>query len=474
MFDLLPVAFSRGNRVRRVFRIKRVKKVEKVMRSFRLPKACLQQLAALFSSSGVYLVAARIFTILCSLLIMGFASRIFSRAEFGIWALVTPMMTIVLSFDLGVANAIRNRLAIEGPEEASADFFTGFFLLTALSCVYGVLLSAVYAKWGFGFLFQSNSLSLQRLGSMLFLTSVLVLLLRIPLYLGQNSFFSYREVSFNALFDALTWLMLVLALAFSAVTHASLTIGVVIYQFVGVLVSALAFRTFLRRRTWHFRPPNDFIHRCKVILRKARPFGVLQLVAIVANYSASFVVSGIVSVGEVGPFRAVVSIFSGINALQLAYVMPLWSEFSFALGEGRHQDFPNLLRHGLWQTAGFSLLVLIFIATGPYAIRLWLGIPFDDHALVILLGANALFGMVNNIGSVFFNGLEKAHLSTYCALPGAILVVPLAIILGQRFGTDGVAAAITFCGGICTVLICVSAYRIATRFGKNYGDRLRI
>lgn len=401
----------------------------------------LRRFVAAVSSGGGCLVAARIFTLVCSAAITGIASRYFPKPEFGIWSLVTPMLTIMLGFDLGVANAIRNRLAIEEQEDARGDFAVSVAFLGGLAVVYSAVLLGVYARWGFGYFFSSADPAIRQAGSLSLLLCSLLLLWRMPLYLGMNSFFSYREIVTNALLDAGMWLVLVVAVALAALFRLSVVEAAVFYQAAVIGCSAAAFGQFLRRRRWTLSWPERALARLRTILKKAAPFGLLQIVTLVLNYASAFAVGAVVGVAEAGPFRAALTLFLAVIALQFAYVMPLWSEFSFALRDGKRSSLLSMLRSAMLQMLALVPILALIVAVGPFVMRLWLGMPFDDRLLLFWLCLGTFAQILANTIAVFFNGVGKPLFTTWGNVTGAVLIVPLCLLFG-RHGVDGVAAAI--------------------------------
>lgn len=387
---------------------------------------------------SAFLLSARVVTFGCAAGILAAASRSFDKENFGIWALATSVTSIVTSFDLGIANAIRNHLAIETPADGQEEFAAGFWFLCLLGGFYLAVLLFIFSFGGFRSFFSTPDPELKARGGIILLTSIALLLPRLPFYLGMNAFFSFREARLNAAFDTMSWV----AMLFTTIIGASLSWPilpmVIIYQLANIGGNGLGLWVFLRRRGWGLKLRN-FGSRLRKLQKRAGPFALQQFVGMAMNYMSTFVVGAAVSVSEVGPFRATQTIFLAIITLQITALMPLWSEFSFAISRNEDRAISRLLRSGAIKSGLFIIPTLLFAFLSPLIVRLWLGISATSMSLTWLLAGWTIMTGAANLLSVMLNGVGRATLSLLGILPGAVMVVPLALFLGRHFGAEGVA-----------------------------------
>jgi O-antigen/teichoic acid export membrane protein len=395
------------------------------------------------TGDGLAQVGAKAAGLACSAGVFALAARAFDPYAFGLWAVATSLTTVVLGFDFGVGNALRNRLVLQRESGGAAESFAGAFRL--LAGVAGVLMLAavaVHLATGWRWVLHDLPADAGATGARAVLLAVLFLLIRMPLGLGMIGFFSYREARLNALADAGLSLALLAAVATAARAGLGVVPALVLYFGAMVAVVALSLAVFVRRRGWRPVPwlSAGARARNRVWLRRdAPPFALLQFVAMFGGLSATVVVSGVVGVGEAGTFRAVLVLYLALLALQMAYLMPVWSRFSEIAVTGDRGAARGLVHQTLVRSLALPGAVAVLVAEGPAVVTAWLGSPFSDRTLIAVLGLWAVLSAYHAGLSVFLNGGGHPMRSFAAYLPGAVLFVPLGVGLGHRWGALGIA-----------------------------------
>ena len=91
----------------------------------------MKGMAFMVSSTGIDAV--------CRLLLVMILARIYSKDEFGIWATITSTAAIVATGDLGITNALRNKVSLllvqdKGDSSNSQRYFySAFYLFLSFS-----------------------------------------------------------------------------------------------------------------------------------------------------------------------------------------------------------------------------------------------------------------------------------------------------------------------------------------------------
>ena len=95
------------------------------------------------------------------------------------------------------------------------------------------------------------------------------------------------------------------------------------------------------------------------------------------------------------------------------------------------------------------LLGALIVALSPLIYELWVG---EEVAIPAALSvACCLYALIqnwNNIYSYTINGIGRLTVSLICSIVSAVVYIPLAVLLGNRFGLVGVV------GGAVSVTIC--------------------
>ncbi len=424
------------------------------------------------TGDGLAQVGAKAAALACNAGVFAIAARTFDPFAFGLWAVATSLTTIVLGFDFGISNALRNRLVLRRGSGDDAEAFAGALqLLGGIAAVLMLAVVAVHLTTGWYWVLRNIPADAGATGARAVLVAILFLLLRMPLGLGMTGFFSYREARLNALGDAALSLALVGAIATAAWAGLGVVSALALYFGTMVAAAATILALFLHRRGW--RPalwlPAGARARNRVWLRRdAPPFALLQFVAMFGGLSATVVVSGVVGVGEAGTFRAVLVLYMALLALQMAYLMPVWSRFSEIAMVGDRGAARGLVRQTMVRSLALPGAVALLVAKGPVVVTAWLGTPFADRTLIAVLGVWAVLTAYHSGLSVFLNGGGHPLRSFAAYLPGAVIFVPLGVALGHRWGALGVAWTLSVTSALSLGLM---AWMVRAMFRERFPAR---
>jgi len=421
------------------------------------------------TGDGLAQVSAKAAALACSAGVFALAARTFDPIGFGLWAVATSLTTVVLGFDFGVGNALRNRLVLERESGAAAEAFAGaFHLLAGVAVVLALAAVAVHLTTGWGWVLRNLPADAGNTGARAVLVAVCFLLLRMPLGLGMTGFFSYREARLNALADAALSLAVLAAVAVATRAGLHVVPALVLYFGAMVAVVAATLALFLRRRGWRLIPwlPAGARARNRVWLRRDAPaFALLQFVAMFGGLSATVVVSAVVGVGEAGTFRAVLVLYLALLGLQMAYLMPVWSRFSEIAVTGDRGLARALIRQTLVRSLALPGAVALLVADGPALVTAWLGTPFANRTLIAVLGLWAVLSAYHSALSVFLNGGGHPMRSFAAYLPGAVLFVPLGVAWGARWGALGIAWTLAATAALALALM---AWKVRAMFAERF------
>jgi O-antigen/teichoic acid export membrane protein len=332
------------------------------------------------------------------------------------------------------------------------DFAAGFYMLWIIAALYAAMILALFLTTGLTQFFATPDAAIKNLGGLALCLSSILLLPRLPFYLGLNAYFSFREARLNAVFDTLSGVGALAGLLIGMAFALPLLPTIALYQIGNVGFCGLALYFFLKRRNWNLHT-NDFVRRIKINAKNSYAFALLSFAGLILNSSSTFVVAAVVDVAQAGPFRAMLTIFQAILALQLTAIMPVWSEFSFAIANGKEAGISGMLRKVALNSSIFAVPILGFAILAPWVIQLWLDAPRGGYLLPVLLSGWAILMGVNNLLSVVLNGIGRPILSFLALLPGALSILPVSLFFGHLYGAAGVAGAFLVLSGITAVLL---------------------
>jgi O-antigen/teichoic acid export membrane protein len=394
------------------------------------------------------LLASRAGSVAAGIVLTGLVARYLSPAEFGLWAVLTGLPAIAWSLDLGLGNALRNRLAGLGAElgadgEGRRYFFSAARACAVLAACLAFLVLALAAMAPWQRMLQPPPEAVVT-WAMACVGAALALSFQLPLGMGAFGFYAYQETHVNAAFQAARDFFALAAVGVFAALGARLGGLVGAYFVVLLAVSAASFRLFVARRGWSWMaPPWKDVWRVVVELAPTSGyFFLLQVSSAVILYTDTILVTKVAGLAAAGEYALVQKLFLLLIVAQFFILTPLWSAYTQASARGDRAWMRKALSLSFTMT---SLLcgggaVLLWLG-GPLIIRLWTGktIAYGSLFPVMALWAG-VYGLCNCF-SVFLNALGRLKRQALLGAAGALANIPLALWLGGLWGPVGVCWA---------------------------------
>ena len=393
---------------------------------------------AMFASRAVGFVA--------SFFALGILSRGLTREAFGLWAIMSTFSFFATSFDFGLGQAMRNKLAemASRPDQAAhqeRDLF--FAVLTTLVLVCGIVFATValsfphlpWASW-----FNAQSPAVARVIPTTATIVAVSFVASIPLGLGYAGFLAYQEAGRRSLFDAIQSLMLLSTVVLFG-SHLAIAQLIAVYYLVFLLSQLIALVSFVRRRRWRpvwvpFAPAWGMVRQ---LAGRSVQFWALGLSAILIFTTDPVIAGRVLGLPSAGDFNVVQKLFTVIIAVHFTVLTPLWSAYTQAAQVRDWAWIARSLRRSLWVTVillavGTSALALF---SGPL-LRFWVGREIDDPRLIAGFVVWAAVYAVINCYSVLLNGLGRLRRQTALAGSAALLHWPVSLWLGSTMGAAGI------------------------------------
>jgi O-antigen/teichoic acid export membrane protein len=153
---------------------------------------------------------------------------------------------------------------------------------------------------------------------------------------------------------------------------------------------------------------------------------------------------------------------------------PYWSSVTEAYAKGELDWIKKSMKNLIKFSAGILILILILVIAAPYAYDLWIGdvvsIPFSlTLGMAVFFSVMLLYAPFN----VFINGIGKIRLHMYSFALGAILNIPLSIILVKYtfLGVEGVIVATIICILPNLLLFPMQYYKLINKTAKGIWNK---
>lgn len=398
---------------------------------------------SLLGSTGV--------TLAVGIILAGVLARYFSPAEFGLWSILMSLNGILINgFDLGFGNALRNRMAqgygrASGEEQNRIYFFSIFYWFLLVAAILTGMFFFVKPSIPWNVLFNSTDPEMIGNGSSLVVIGASILAFNVAFNIYNSGFFAYQESHWNALLNSLSKLsLLCLTVVFVFSSFSFFFINITFFV-ITLGASVVSFLFFLRIREWPLRffPLGTLLARVKELWKKSAQFALLQIFSTFLLNADYFVVSKVLGLETVGDYFLVKRIYLVLASFHFAILLPVWSAYTESV---ESRDFVWMERM-LRKTVRYTILIFMggiagMLFAGDFIVYLWTGKKIDSLPLFLWLGVWGLIYGWNNCFSVFLNGTGHLKLQVVFVGIAAACFVPLALFLGERYGTLGVCWAL--------------------------------
>jgi len=368
--------------------------------------------------------------------------------RFGVWATFASLAAMLSFMDLGIGNALINRVALSTAADDSHALRhaicggIGWLALVGVLMWLGLAVLANFVPWttlfklsnpGLGGEARSAALIFSGLFGLHLLSSGLLKVL-----IGQQRSFEAHTIStLGALVAcATTWWATELRFGVPSLLMA----GFGVQSLAGLVVMPI-----LHRRGWLVfgQMWARMLEERKVLWRIAPLFLVLQIGTMIGWGSDSFLLASFGGASQVAAFAVVQRLFQFASQPVAMLNAPLWAAYADAHARFDTAFMRKTLRHSaLISVSGGAALALALLLLGPLIISYWTqGAVAAPWTLLALIAAWTVLDVGGTVFGTYLNGAgivreQVAVVLSFCAV--ALPLKVLAIILA---GASGMVAA---------------------------------
>lgn len=398
--------------------------------------------------------------------------------EYGVWLTMNSILLWIDSFDIGLGNGLRNKLAAaiaaddreRGRVYVSTTLFMLVFLMIGLVGI-GTALSRVIDWYG---ILHTTPAEVGRLDEIVYLTFLIYSLNFIFKFVG-NVYLALQLPAVNNLFvTAGHFIALVVIYILTLTTQGSLMAVALVYAASPLLVYLLAYPvTFIK--IFPFLAPrlSSFRKEClKDLFDIGVLFFILQLSGILLFSLANILISHLFGPEKVTPYNIAYRYYSLVPMLMAIIVSPMWSATTDAYAKGETEWIRSTMRRvGKILVLGLAGLIIMTLVS-EWVYRVWVGrevsIPFSISCWMALYTAILIVSLAY---SNFLNGLGKLRLQVINTVTVALLFYPLCRFLGVHFNIPGVLAGMCLLNTSGLILNIIQFNKVVGGRAKGIWDK---
>ena len=368
--------------------------------------------------------------------------------EYGIWLTLNSVLSWIHLLDIGIGNGLRNKLteALAQNDYSHAKMYvsTAFgYMFIIVVCFY-ILYVFIQRFINWYEILNVVPQYVENLNSIITIVIGLVCISFLFKMIG-NIFMAYQYPAANDLLVFIgNFLSLSVIYILTKYTQGSLLAVALTFTgvpaFVYICCFPLVFLIFPK-----IRPSLKFVRRkyFKDLISLGAKFLFIQLAALIIYMSSNILISHIFGPEEVTPYNIAYKYFSIVITLFTIILSPFWSAITDAKIKNENRWIKQTVKHllKLWSVVVIGIIIMIIVA--PTFYKLWIDDKVEvNSSLTLLCGIYVMLYTISNLLSFIINGFGVLRVSMYMTFTQAIIYIPLAIILGNKIGINGIVIAL--------------------------------
>lgn len=388
--------------------------------------------------------------------------------DYGIWMTIFSIVSWINTFDLGIGNGLKNKLAEnyskKNFQEMKEYIITGYISLSFLALIFWIIGCLGIYFFNFSKVLNIYYYSENYLKLLFFITYSLTLINFVvkiynELYLAVHN--SYISNLCTLLFQILFILGLVIL---NKMNRISLLSIVFIYPgftlILGVIFTIIFFKKYknIKPKLKDFRK-----EKVKLVNGLGLYFFLIQISMLVIMTTDNMIIMKYLGAKEVATYSIVSRLFQTILIIEALISVPMWPLFIDAYVKNDKKWIIKIYKklNLLFLLAILGTGILIIIT--PIILKLWIGeklvIP---RYLVVLWGIFIVNRIWGDIYCIFINATNKIKLQMWLLILGAVINIPLSIYLLEylNLGSSGVILATNISLLPISIILPIQVYKI--------------
>lgn len=369
--------------------------------------------------------------------------------NYGVWVLLFTLFQWVLFMDFGISNVLKTKL----PELISSEKTDSINLLirnaykititisTILFCVLVFLILFINLKDNLNIPFGNIFIKkLFLLNAFAFCVNFVLITYK-SLYVGVLRTHIAEQSASVTQIIFLFLLILVYLFGKDFSNEDKLYTISILNALVAILVNLYYTLSFFKKNPFSIfkkihKKADDHVQ----IFALGSKFMIIQIFMLVVFSSDTYILSYYLDPTEVTVYDVVTKYFQFPMLIAISAMSPLWSMFSKYYTEKNHTWIKKTIRNFLIGFAAFSLLVVVLAILCNTVLSIWINKNFYASIFFITtIAVMVLLRVYFSFFSYFFNGIGKLKSQLYLMGFGALIKIPLTILLlNLDFGVSSV------------------------------------
>lgn len=394
--------------------------------------------------------------------------------EYGVWLTLSSILIWIDSFDIGLGNGMRNKLAEalasgdrqKGRIYVSTTFFMLVFIMLAIVGIGSII--SPFIDWYS--ILNTSEAEVNKLGEIVYLSFLIFCVNFIFKFIGNVYLGLQLPAVNNLMVTSGHALSLILIWILTYIMPGSLLVVAVIFSASPLFIYLLSYPITFFKIFPYLRPGIKYFQKkyLQDLFNIGILFFILQLSGILLFSLANILISHLFGPENVTPYNIAYRYYSLVPMVMALVVAPMWSATTDAWAQGETEWIKGAM-HRIWKMLMLALTGLVIMTIiSEYVYAIWVGkevtIGFN---ISIWMAVYTAILIVSLAYSHFLNGMGKLRLQTINTLLAGLLFWPVGCLLGKIFGLTGVLGAMCLLNMSGLLLNMIQFHKIIT--GRAHG-----
>ncbi|MCJ8497158.1 oligosaccharide flippase family protein [Chryseobacterium salipaludis] len=409
------------------------------------------------------------FGVFTSLLLVPITLKFLNPTEYGIWITLNSILLWINSFDIGLGNGLRNKLAesfaekdfVKAKHYISTAYVVIFIIMSVLFCLFQIV--NYFIDWNI--ILNVSPKLVPNLRTIISLSFALFCLTFVLKLIGSILLAMQKAALENLLIMLGQVLSLIIIFILSLNSSGTLLQVALIYSICPAIIYALSYIYVFKGEYNELFPRVKFFKMdyAKTIMSLGVQFFVLQIAALIIFSTSNLIISYMFGPEMVTKYNIAFRYFNVIPLLFTIILTPMWSATTDAFKQGDFTWITKSMKKINILLLFTLLLLIIMTLVSDRIYTLWVGNEIGIPLKLSVSIAIYVFLLVASLSySSFLNGLGKLRVQMINIVICSIFFLPLTFYFGNKLGIYGIIVSLSLVN-LSGLILNVIQYNIVVR-----------
>lgn len=398
--------------------------------------------------------------------------------EYGIWMTLYTMLSWINSFDVGLSNGLRNKvaeaIALGDKERARSYVSTSVVILVGISLILIIAVSIAFKWLNWYTILNVDEKTVSNLPKIVYFSFLLFCFNFTIKFIGSIYQALQMPAANSGIGLAGHMLSLIAIWACTKTAPANLMIVALIYSAAPPLVYLCCYPITFSRLFPYLSPSIKYYRKenIKELLSISILFFIIQIAGIILFSLTNLIISHQFGPDKVTPYDIAYKYYQIPVMLFNLLIVPIWSAVTDAYTKGEFNWILGI--HNRLKKIQLIIAILLIIMTlvSKIFFNIWIGSSVQISYTLCVLMALYTFLLIYSVSySYILNGMNKVALQSLNTIIVAISFYPVCMFGAKQWGVEGVLIGMCMCNISGAILNAIQFKKVIKKTDKGIWSR---